>query len=193
MSAGKNPNNDQGDNNQRKSSPSLAEAWKQFYFKNEEAFAHAIDDYVAGQSFTDFLEQMGSQYLSTYKAYTNNMDRYFANNPGPSKKDIARIAELVVAVEEKIDNLDSDLGSQNRVIASSLIKLVDFQADLKQELSAIRQDIQTLQQLMVSQQARLDQLAAASPNPVESTQPASSAETKAPARPRTRSKKNDQQ
>ena len=137
--------------------PNLTDAWKKIYFESEEVLARSIDEYVAGQSFTDFLEQMGSQYLSFYKATNQNMDRFFANNPMPSKKDIARVAELVVAVEEKVDNLESDLSANMAALAVNLIKLVDFQVVLKDELLALRQDVHAIQSQILLMQAKKDE------------------------------------
>jgi len=161
--------------------PNLADAWKKIYFESEEALAQSINEYVAGQSFTDFLEQMGSQYLSFYKATNQNMDRFFANNPMPSKKDMARVAELVVAVEEKVDNLDSDLSANMAALATNLIKLVDFQVVLKDELLALRQDVHSIQKQIIQMQGKKDGIP---PSALEENPAA-----EAPARPRGRSKK----
>ena len=64
--------------------------------------------------------------MSFYKATNQNMDRFFANHPMPTKKDIARVCELVVAVEEKVDNLESDLSANMAGLASNLIRLGGF-------------------------------------------------------------------
>ena len=79
------------------------------YFESEEALLQAVDEYVAGDSFTEILEQMGSQYLAMYKATNHNMDRFFDNHPLPTKKDLARVCELVITVEEKVDHLEDDI------------------------------------------------------------------------------------
>lgn len=156
--------------NKKQEIPNLAEAWKKIYFESEEALARAIDDYVAGQSFTDFLEQMGSQYLSLYKTTTQNMDRFFANHPMPTKKDIARVAELVVAVEEKVDDFDSEFSANMNTLAVNLIKLVDFQNVMKDELTALRQDVKSLQKQIMIMNEKADQnmaSAAAKDNPAQ--------------------------
>lgn len=123
----------------------FTEAWKKMYFESESTLAKAIDEYVAGDSFTSFLERMGAEYLSVYKTNNQNMERFFANSPVPTKKDIARVAELVVAVEEKMDDLDNQVAENLNSLANSVMKLVDFQMVLKNELSSVRQDIQMLQ------------------------------------------------
>ncbi len=123
----------------------FAEAWKKMYFDSESNLAKAIDEYVAGDSFTSFLERMGAEYLSIYKTNNQNMERFFANSPVPTKKDIARVAELIVALEEKVDDLDSQIAESLNSLAASIMKLVDFQVVLKNELQSIRQDIQVIQ------------------------------------------------
>ncbi len=134
-----------GGDDKQKEIPDFTAAWKKLYFDSEESLARAIDNYVSGQSFTDFLEQMGRQYLSCYKATSQNMDRFLANNPIPSKKDIARVAELVVAIEEKVDNLESDLSENLVAMAASVIKLVDYQAVLKDEILNLQKEVRALQ------------------------------------------------
>ncbi|MEQ8201846.1 MAG: hypothetical protein ABRQ24_10555 [Syntrophomonadaceae bacterium] len=130
----------------------FAEAWKKMYFESESTLAKAIDEYVAGDSFTSFLEKMGAEYLSLYKTSNQNMERFFANSPVPSKKDVARVAELVLNIEDKVDNLDMEVSASLNGLAVSMMRLVDFQAVLKDELISLRQEVQSVQrQLQIIQ------------------------------------------
>jgi len=131
----------------------LTEAWKKMYFESEGTLSKAVDEYVASDSFTEFLEEMGKQYLTMYKATSHNMDRFLANNPIPTKKDIARVCELVVDVEDKVDHLEQDFNGNMAGLASSLIRLVDFQMVLKDEILAVRQEVKALHELMIAMQA----------------------------------------
>jgi len=149
MTAEKTQKKSQAEEENKQAILKISEAWKKMYFESESALARSIDEYVAGQSFTDSLEQMGSQYLSMYKAANQNMDRFFANHPMPTKKDIARVCELVIAVEEKVDHLEGDLSANMAGLASSLIKLVDFQVVLKEEIMAIRGEVQSMQEQLL--------------------------------------------
>lgn len=130
----------------------FAEAWKKMYFESETTLAKAIDEYVAGDSFTSFLEKMGAEYLSLYKTNNQNMERFFANSPVPTKKDIARVAELVIALEEKLDDLDMQMSEGLNNLATSVMKLVDFQMVLKDELLSLRQEVQMIQKQLESKQ-----------------------------------------
>lgn len=148
------------DKNREKESPKedkqkqildFAEAWKKMYFDSEATLAKAIDEYVAGDSFTSFLEKMGAEYLSFYKTNNQNMERFFANSPVPSKKDIARVAELVINIEEKVENLDMGMSAGFNSFAENMMRLVEFQAVLKDEIISLRQDVQALHKQLQSE------------------------------------------
>ncbi len=130
----------------------FAEAWKRMYFDTENNLAKAVDEYVAGDSFTAFLEKMGAEYLSLYKTSNQNVERFFANSPVPSKKDVARVAELVINIEEKVDNLDMGVSAGLNSLAASIMRLVDFQAVLKDEVISLRQDVQAVQKQLQAMQ-----------------------------------------
>jgi polyhydroxyalkanoic acid synthase PhaR subunit len=123
----------------------ITEAWKKMYFDTEDALAKSVEKYVSSDSFTEFLEQLGKQYLTVYKASSQNVDRFFDNHPLPTKKDIARVCGLVVDVEEKVDQLENDINGNMAGLASSLIRLVDFQVILRDEMTSLRKDMHALQ------------------------------------------------
>lgn len=147
-----NKKNSQTQGEDQKGFKTITDAWKKMYYENEAVLASSMDEYVAGQSFTDFLEQMGSQYMTAYKATNQNTDKFFANSPLATKKDIARVCELVIAVEEKVDNLESDFNGKMASLASSLITLVDFQVILKDDLWTIHEEVKALQRQLLQAQ-----------------------------------------
>lgn len=139
----------------------FTEAWKKMYFDTETTLAKAVDEYVAGDSFTAFLEKMGAEYLSIYKTHNQNMERFFANSPVPTKKDVARIAELVINIEEKVDNLDMEVLAGLNSLAANIMRLVEFQAVMKDEIISLHKDVQAVQK-----QLQALQPAAATDKPV---------------------------
>ncbi|MEQ8235913.1 MAG: hypothetical protein ABRQ23_03960 [Syntrophomonadaceae bacterium] len=144
----------QGQEEMQKQMLDFTEAWKKLYFETESAFAKAVEEYVSTDSFSDILQDFGKQYLAMYKSTSQNIDRFFDNHPLPTKKDIARICELVVDVEEKVDQLESDFNTNMAGLASSLIRLVDFQVALKDEMLAIRKEMLSLQKNLVQMQGK---------------------------------------
>jgi len=125
--------------------PDLIELWKEMYFMNEDAWTSATKEFITTQSFVSALDKIKEQLLNYHKISEQNLDNYYKINPVPSKKDIARVAELVIGLEDKVDELDIQFSSNINRITASLIKLVDFQANLKQDIRALRQENQAIQ------------------------------------------------
>ncbi|MCX5780961.1 MAG: hypothetical protein NTV45_09120, partial [Firmicutes bacterium] len=69
-----------------------------------------------------------------------------------TKKDIARVCELVIAVEEKVDNLENDFNGNMASLASSLIRLVEFQGVLKDDLWTIHEEVKAIQRQLLQAQ-----------------------------------------
>lgn len=117
-------NNSQADGN-KLIFPDFAELWKEMYFKTETAWADAFKEFVSTDTFVKMLDQSLTQHLSMEKVNRQYVDKLFEYSAAPSKKDLARIAELVISVEEKIDNLDYQLLDNINTMAASLIMMAD--------------------------------------------------------------------
>jgi len=187
----------QGQEDMQKQMLDFTEAWKKLYFETESAFAKSVEEYVSTDSFSEILQDFGKQYLAMYKSTSQNIDRFFDNHPLPTKKDIARICELVVDVEEKVDQLENDFNTNMAGLASSLIRLVDFQVALKDEMLAIRKEMLSLQKNLVQMQGKAAEMVKTLPadkpggalamekEPTTVAEPPAAVRPKA-ARPRTR-------
>lgn len=125
--------------------PDLAELWKEMYFKTEGAWAEAFKEFVSTETFIQMLEQTLNQHLSIEKIARQNMDRMFEYSATPSKKDLARIAELVIAVEEKVDNLDFQLLENINKTTDSLFKMLELMEKGQQEMIAIKTQNEEMQ------------------------------------------------
>ncbi|MGE5423130.1 MAG: hypothetical protein ACM3QW_07685 [Ignavibacteriales bacterium] len=133
------------DEKQKVVMPDYVELWKEMYFKNEDAWTQAIKEFITTQTFVTALDQVKDQMLNYHKLSEQNMDNYYKGHPAPSKKDIARVAELVIGLEDKVDDLDLQFSTNINRITAGLIKLVDFNANLKDEIKALRQENQEMQ------------------------------------------------
>jgi polyhydroxyalkanoic acid synthase PhaR subunit len=133
--------------------PDLLELWKKIYFSSEEAWAHNAKDFVASKAFMDMLEQFLDQYLSYHQMSNQYLDKYFEGNPVPSKKDIARIAELIIALEDKVDNLDLAMVNNLDSIARSMAKLVDIQEGLNRIINSLKYEVNELRQQLAEQRS----------------------------------------
>jgi polyhydroxyalkanoic acid synthase PhaR subunit len=121
------------------SMPDIVELWKELYFNAEESWSTATRELIASKSFINILDQMRDQYLSFHKISQQNIDQYLEVNPLPSKKDMARIAELIIGLEDKVDNFDLHFYNNISKITSSMIKMVEYQEVMKQEIADLKQ------------------------------------------------------
>lgn len=124
--------------------PDMVEFWKTMYFSTEDMWGNAIKEYLTTKSFVGMFNEMKDQYLSAYKVANQEMDKYLEVNPIPSKKDIARVAELVIALEDKIDNFDLQFSGNLASMTKSLLKIADFQTTLKEEIFAIKAQVESM-------------------------------------------------
>lgn len=117
--------------------PDFAELWKELYFKTEAAWADAIKDFVSTDTFVKMLDQNLTQHLSLEKISSQTIDKLFEFSAVPSKKDLARIAELVISVEEKVDSLDYQVVDNMNTMADSLLMMSDLMEKNQQYFAAI--------------------------------------------------------
>lgn len=125
--------------------PNFVELWKEFYFKTEEAWADAFREYVSTDSFVQVLTQTLDMHLSFEKLFRENMDRFMAEQAIPSKKDIARVAELILAVEDKMDMQEMQNMELARRVSESLTVLIDAQNKLIETQVKQTKKIQTME------------------------------------------------
>lgn len=118
--------------------PDLAEVWKELYYGTEKAWADAFKDFISTDTFVNMLDKTLEQYLSYEKMSRESIDKYCEMNPMASKKDIARVAELVVSLEDKLDDMEFQLFDNVRVIADNMLKIVNIQDSFRSGLEDIQ-------------------------------------------------------
>jgi polyhydroxyalkanoic acid synthase PhaR subunit len=124
--------------------PDLTELWKEFYFKNENSWAEVLKEVITKDTFVHMLDKTLDSHLSNEKLMRQNMDKYFEQSPFPSKKDIARLAEMIVSVEEKVEVLDDQLVDAVKSMANGMLAMAEAQKRSREEIVALRQDIADL-------------------------------------------------
>lgn len=90
--------------------PSPFDLWQKIYEANEKAWSATLDKLTGTPAFAEasgkFLETM----LAAQKQVREGMRSYLETINVPTREDIARLGELVIGLEEKIDQLDDRLG-----------------------------------------------------------------------------------
>lgn len=143
--AGKNPSPTQ-DSNEKVTMPDFSELWKELYFRSESAWGETFREFLSTSSFVDMMNSMLEQNLFSEKLTRTNWNRYFETSPLPTKHDVSRVAELVISLEEKIDNLEFSTIQSVHSMADSLLKMVEYQETLKNEIGELRKENKALSQ-----------------------------------------------
>ncbi len=124
--------------------PDLIELWKKIYFSTEATCTNIGKEFVSSNAFVSLLGQMRDQYLSSHKFTAQVLEKYMDASPVVSKQDVARIAELVIALEDKQDKFDLQFSDNLNSIADSLLRLVTQQQSAQNEAVQLKQDLSTL-------------------------------------------------
>jgi polyhydroxyalkanoic acid synthase PhaR subunit len=81
------------------------ELWRQLYDTNEKAWSAALEQAMGSPEFGESSGKLLETMLAAQKSVRDNMRTYLETMNVPTREDIARLGELVVGLEEKIDQL----------------------------------------------------------------------------------------
>jgi polyhydroxyalkanoic acid synthase PhaR subunit len=81
------------------------ETWRQLYDTNERAWGAALEQAMGSPEFGDSSGKLLETMLAAQKSVRDNMRTYLETMNVPTREDIARLGELVIGLEEKIDQL----------------------------------------------------------------------------------------
>jgi len=85
------------------------ETWRQLYDANERAWTSALEQAMGSQAFSETSGKMLETMLAAQKSVRDNMRTYLETMNVPTREDIARLGELVIGLEEKIDQVGDRL------------------------------------------------------------------------------------
>src|SRR5438270_5828042 len=91
--------------------PDPFELWRQIYETNERAWNAVLERTVNNPAFAESSGKILETFLSAQKTVRDNMRQYLEGINLPTREDIARLGELIVALEEKVDQLDDRLSA----------------------------------------------------------------------------------
>lgn len=81
------------------------ETWRQLYDANERAWSAALEQAMGSPEFGESSGRLLETMLAAQKSARVNMRTYLESMNVPTREDIARLGELVVGIEEKIDQV----------------------------------------------------------------------------------------
>src|SRR6266699_4056074 len=80
--------------------------FKQWYEASSETWSKVVGDIIGEEKFVENASQIMESYTSHYMVTRRANEDYFRNLQLPTRSDLARVAEIIVALEEKVDHLD---------------------------------------------------------------------------------------
>jgi polyhydroxyalkanoic acid synthase PhaR subunit len=83
--------------------------FRDWYNATNETWSKFIEEYIGSEQFMETSTPFLESYASFFKTFRRANEEFFKNLQLPTRSDIARIAELVIALEEKVDQLDDSL------------------------------------------------------------------------------------
>ena len=81
------------------------ELWRQLYETNERVWSSALEQAMSSAEFGKSSGRLLETMLAAQKSVRDNMRTYLETMNVPTREDIARLGELVVALEEKVDQV----------------------------------------------------------------------------------------
>lgn len=107
--------------------PDPFEMWRKFYEANERDWMKAAQETTSSEAFAEMQGRMLDTFLAFQKGARDAMNTQLANLNLPSRDDVARLGELILGLEEKIDQLDDRVaalpGKQRPPTASARAKV----------------------------------------------------------------------
>jgi polyhydroxyalkanoic acid synthase PhaR subunit len=99
--------------------PDPFELWRQIYETNERAWNAVLERTVNNPAFAESSGKILETFLSAQKTVRENMRSYLEQINLPTREDIARLGELIVSLEEKVDQLDDRLARLERSVGAA--------------------------------------------------------------------------
>jgi polyhydroxyalkanoic acid synthase PhaR subunit len=83
--------------------------FRQWYEATSETWAKVVDDVIGSEKFIEAASPFLEVYANFAKALRSANEEYFSNLQLPTRSDMARVAGLVVTLEEKVDKVEDAL------------------------------------------------------------------------------------
>ena len=87
--------------------------FRDWYNATNETWSKLVEQYIGSEQFMKSTTPLLESYASFFKTFRRANEEFFKNLQLPTRSDIARVAELVIALEEKVDQLDDSLDDLN--------------------------------------------------------------------------------
>ena len=120
--------------------------FKEWYEAISDSWSRVIEDTIASEQFLEFNSQFLESYTSFSKAFRRANEEYLKILQLPSRSDVSHVGELVVALEEKFDQLEDrfeDIGdtvsqaAKSEAVADLGEHLVNVESKLNESMTGV--------------------------------------------------------
>ena len=94
------------------------EMWRQVYETNEKAWNETLERLTSTPSFAESQGKLLETLLAAQKQMRDSTRLFLESANFPTREDIARLGEILVGLEEKIDQLDERLDGIEQALCS---------------------------------------------------------------------------
>ena len=98
------------------------EVWRQVYDANERTWSAALEQAMGSPEFGESSGKLLETMLAAQKSVRDNMRTYLETMNVPTREDIARLGELVIGLEEKIDQVADRLDAIEEAVRATPAK-----------------------------------------------------------------------
>ena len=124
--------------------------FKQWYDASSETWSKVVGNTIGDEKFVENASQFMESYTSYYMVTRRANENYFRNLQLPTRSDLARVAEMIVALEEKVDRVDEvfddiEDGSSQLATRDSLTDLEDRVSRVEKKLDAVSSVLEKLE------------------------------------------------
>jgi len=120
--------------------------FKQWYEASSETWSKVVGDIIGEEKFVENASQIMESYTSHYMVTRRANEDYFRNLQLPTRSDLARVAEVIVALEEKVDRIDEAFDDIED--GSSQLATRDSLTDLEVRLGRVEKKLDTLSSVL---------------------------------------------
>lgn len=103
--------------------------WKSMYNEMEPKMSQAMQKWLESEEYAAFSGQMLAATLQMEQQVLKTVEQILRSYNIPTMKDIARLGDLLVGLENKVDNIDEQLVELRNLVTQS--------ADVREQLDAI--------------------------------------------------------
>lgn len=160
------------------------EMWRQLYEANEQAWTKTIKDLTTTKDYAEAQGKLLESMLAFQKMMRESMSSQLNSVNIPTRDDVARLGELILSLEEKVDRLDDQMVELTDKVGevaekvAGMEKRVEKMAALEKSVEAVDQRIERLSDRLPERVARQVQkeVEAAEAEPEKTAKPRGKAE-----------------